>query len=482
MKMKNDNKGMSLVELMVAVAILSIIMLGIGFILSAMSKNFGQSQREVALQDSMQLTYSIVSDIVKSAQVVPVSETEHNQAIYKNGNNVYILTESFDQAAGLGEAKKVASKEATGHIISYDASKKKLYLYTATYDRTVGDTYNFNATDFEDKISNVNSASDINKPENLLANNVKSFDVVTTHMDDGYVIVNLELEYGGRTASITQNVYLRNSNKAVQWADTITGEVTPSVTAAATPTPTPTPLPGSEASLALKNSSMSSPNKNEIQTHNTVDVNYESTIIPVANSTEGNVEIREAAYKCSCGKILNPAITQNSWDGKYNFTFPPCGSNGCPHQYYTPAIQNSDSDIPTDAQCASIGITRTVTITHAKAGGKLIIKNSSLSEDISNAQVVVYFEDDDAYFRMYDASNAVVLDKTNTTGTAALTYETTSTDINGKYKYLKINIPTLKKAEKVDNVYVYDQYVINYSWNTSSGQAPIVCTYYVTAD
>lgn len=398
MKMKNDNKGMSLVELMVAVAILSIIMLGIGFILSAMSKNFGQSQREVALQDSMQLTYSIVSDIVKSAQVVPVSETEHNQAIYKNGNNVYILTESFDQAAGLGEAKKVASKEATGHIISYDASKKKLYLYTATYDRTVGDTYNFNATDFEDKISNVNSASDINKPENLLANNVKSFDVVTTHMDDGYVIVNLELEYGGRTASITQNVYLRNSNKAVQWADTITGEVTPSVTAAATPTPTPTPLPGSEASLALKNSSMSSPNKNEIQTHNTVDVNYESTI------------------------------------------------------------------------------------THAKAGGKLIIKNSSLSEDISNAQVVVYFEDDDAYFRMYDASNAVVLDKTNTTGTAALTYETTSTDINGKYKYLKINIPTLKKAEKVNNVYVYDQYVINYSWNTSSGQAPIVCTYYVTAD
>lgn len=481
MNIKKDNKGMSLVELMVAVGILSVIMLAIGYILSVMSQNFGQSQREVALQDSMQLTYSIVSDIVKSAQVVPVSETEHADAVYKSGNNYYILTETYNQEASLSEGVKVAAKAAKGHIISYDSSKKKLYLYTADYERTKGTTYEFNENDFNLKIANVNSTSVINKPENLLANNVKSFDIVT-HLDEGYVVVNLELEYGGRTAAITQNVYLRNSNMAVQWADnsdeaetTPSVSVTPSVTAA----PTATPIPGAKAEL-VGGVVISDPVKSQIVTSDTIDVNYESSMV---EDPTGNVVVSQSSYKCVCGKVLVPAVEKHGWDDKYNILIPACGSSGCSYQYNGRGDYNSSSDTLSAAQCNTMNITKSTTSKRYRASGRIIIKNTSLSADYNNVEIVVYFESTGAKFKQMTPANAVTLDATNTTGKSKLTYNTSTIAGNGTYKYLKISIPTLNKAvQKGAGEYDYDQYVINYDWQATDGKVPVACTYYIKAN
>ena len=56
--LKNNNRGLSLVEMLASVAILSIVMAGAFWMLSVMSKSFTQSQREVELQNSTQATYS----------------------------------------------------------------------------------------------------------------------------------------------------------------------------------------------------------------------------------------------------------------------------------------------------------------------------------------------------------------------------------------------------------------------------------------
>ena len=66
--MKNllkNNKGLSLVELLVSVVILSFVMAGVGTMLVIMSSNFASSNSEVQVQESVQSTFTLVSDIVK---------------------------------------------------------------------------------------------------------------------------------------------------------------------------------------------------------------------------------------------------------------------------------------------------------------------------------------------------------------------------------------------------------------------------------
>ena len=199
--MKN-NKGFSLVEMMVAVTILSIVMLGIVGILASMSKSFGNSQKEVALQDSVQSTYIVVSELIKEAQTTSDTESE---IIFDSASDLaYIAVE---------DTKNVNNSKF--YLVKLNSNNNNLYLYTSPLYDDLGNRIDYHAV----------GATAICNPKNLLAINVSSFDINTDKLESGgYVILALEVSYGSRNASITQNVYLRNSNMSAEWMDTIEEE------------------------------------------------------------------------------------------------------------------------------------------------------------------------------------------------------------------------------------------------------------------
>ncbi len=235
MKIRTNNKGLSLVEMMVSIAILSVVMIGVFGILAAMSKSFSISQKEVQLQDSVQNTYSIVSDIIKEAQTSSNSSIQSVQFDSAN-NKAYVIDDDTNDWT-----------QSKFYIVELDTSTHILYLYsdslyaTATVTVTPVPTVSGDGEGGEDTSEDDSSATPIptttaatktekgsmvdyksinvksltDKDSYLLSKNVKTFSVDVSSYGDGYVVVGLELEYGTRTASITQNVYLRNSNNSV---------------------------------------------------------------------------------------------------------------------------------------------------------------------------------------------------------------------------------------------------------------------------
>lgn len=198
-KFTKNNDGFSLVELMVSVAILMVVMGSVLTMLALMSSSFSTSQKEVQLQDSVQATYTIVSDLIKEAQ------TDVNNGI----NSVQY--DKVDKKAYIIDEDTQDWTKSKFYIVEYDASTKILYLYNGNLytDVTAADP----SAKVDYKNIDVKSLSD--KDSYLLAKNVKSFSIDDSKYNNGYVILTLEIENGSRTASITQNVYLRNSNNQI---------------------------------------------------------------------------------------------------------------------------------------------------------------------------------------------------------------------------------------------------------------------------
>jgi len=244
--MRKDNRGMSLVELLIATAILSVVMLGVGMIMVRMSNMFSMTQKEVQLQDNVQSTYSILSNLIKESQVanktLSTNTANRRKSVVTNGDLVYIFDEDIQQSQSFGDSK-TAKADAKYYLVDFDRSKNKLYLFEGTYDaQAYGvNTTPFNQTTFmgyfasgSGKATAYNSAN-VRKINNLLANNVTDLKVAD-HLVDGYVTLFIKMEYGNRSAEITQNVYLRNSNIASNGV--ITDTTTPTMTGTVTPTPT----------------------------------------------------------------------------------------------------------------------------------------------------------------------------------------------------------------------------------------------------
>lgn len=197
---KLNNKGLSLVELIISVTILSILMIGMSAILSSMSRDFSRSQTEIALQDNVQSTFSIVSNLIQEAQ--PENSGSSDKAVVKAGNTTKIY--SYGVVSELTPATISKKLQSEYTILTLDPDTNILYLaHGDIYESTDGKTVTKLTEPSEDKVKVAN---------NILATDVTAFDVDTYHYADGYVIVNLTCEKRGRSASITQNVYLRNSN------------------------------------------------------------------------------------------------------------------------------------------------------------------------------------------------------------------------------------------------------------------------------
>ena len=170
--MKNDgntirNQGLSLTELIVAVAVLALAMSGIIGMINIASRYYANSSKEVEVQDQLQKTFTIVSNLMVGA----------NDGV-----------ESFSGSSG--EKFYVFKKSTKKYMVAARGEE----VYVGSFSSTAGN----------DAMKN-----SIFSSENLLVNHVTSFSINDTHYSQGYLVLSMGIQYGSRVASMTKNVYLR---------------------------------------------------------------------------------------------------------------------------------------------------------------------------------------------------------------------------------------------------------------------------------
>ena len=164
-----NNQGMSLIELLVSVAVLSVAMVGILALMNASAQYFSHSNKEVEVQQELQATFSLVSAMIE--------EANNPQRFEWNATNKEVII------------------RGKSHSYAIKLSGTKLYAKE------------FLPTDTP--TTSITGSNDAN----LLADHVTGFSINTDKFDEGYVILAMTVKYGKREAAMTKNIFMRNSGK-----------------------------------------------------------------------------------------------------------------------------------------------------------------------------------------------------------------------------------------------------------------------------
>lgn len=517
MKLSRNNKGFSLVEMMTAVTILSIIMAGIAWMLSTMSKSFSNSQKEVQLQDSVQSTYNIVSDLIKESQTISTGDAVPPSVEYDSASNrAYIIDDEKGVAVGGVNNSKF-------YIVELDTSRNNLYLYT-------GKLYTDADAATKADYKSVPSMT-VTTNQNLLATNVTQFTIDTGKINNGYVILAIKLKYGSREASITQNVYLRNSNMSAEWikggdeapTDELDGyklvgiqsitcskspytqyatakkedfviigkyekEDDPSDTKEAqvpaedfespqigvqlttlgaveveftfadseVTASTTISVVGGSVSLSRGSDELAVPDMDKISAHGELSVYYTSQ--KPSGTKTATVQV-PAAYECpNChGSVyLSDDGTMFYCNDQKGWT--------CPYRaMYSKGPY--DTNVKSDAERAISNVAGHGSYSESKnfkvGAGKFIIKNDSELNDYHNVKIWLYIDKPDTVFTTVGGTEYITLDPDATTGTQNVTYSVTG-QFGGQYTdYIEIEIPYMPKGNDTDG---YASYGFNFNW------------------
>ena len=184
------NQGLTLVELLVSIAVLSIVTLGIGGLLRLAATQYSNATKETEVQN---LTQATVASLTNAMEDVALD-------ISFNGS-----TKTLTIANDLNYIKFMWS----GSTIYYDEH-----------------TYASASTDAE-KIAEATAASVGTALENVLCDHVQNFSVDTAMKDNGMVVLNLTVIFKERSKSIVQNVYLRNFHSTAPYIAGLNGTGTP---------------------------------------------------------------------------------------------------------------------------------------------------------------------------------------------------------------------------------------------------------------
>ena len=171
------NQGLSLIELLVAIAILALAMSGVVGLINLASRYYSYSSKEVEIQSNLQSSFAVVSNLMVDAD----------------------CGISYDS-----NVLRIAAADR-GYLVIY--SGNKLYLNDVTYSAS-DDTK-------EEKWKAVtDQAADTSDENNVLADHVDTFYVDASAYMAGYVKMGMAVSYGNRSASMSKNVFLRNSENA----------------------------------------------------------------------------------------------------------------------------------------------------------------------------------------------------------------------------------------------------------------------------
>lgn len=160
------NQGLSLVELLVAVAALGIAMIGITALMGLSAKYFASSSKEVEIQTELQTTFALVSNMIVDANVSVTYDESTKTAVITNSKYKYFV---------VLDGTKLYAKEVA-----------------ATSTETASSIVDLKGT-------------------NMIADHVDLFEIDKLHYSDGYVTLKMKVSYGSREATMARNVFLRNS-------------------------------------------------------------------------------------------------------------------------------------------------------------------------------------------------------------------------------------------------------------------------------
>ncbi len=170
--MRQNNKGLTLVELLVSVAVLSIVTLGIGGLLRLAAVQYSNASRETEVQNLIQTTVASIKNSIVDAKEVVFNNSDKELTLindtgyakYKKiGDCIYYADGVFSEGISESERKNIALNAA------------------------------------------VSTAQ-----ENLLSDHVAKFFVDTNSIALGMVELQVEIRYMERTKYLAQNVFVRN--------------------------------------------------------------------------------------------------------------------------------------------------------------------------------------------------------------------------------------------------------------------------------
>lgn len=187
--MKQKNIGFTLVELLVSIAVLSIVTLGVGGLLRLAAENYSNATKETEVQNLLQSTVASVSNSLEDAG----------------------LAVRFDNST------KTLTIANTDNYIKFKLVGTNLY-----YDEGA-----LGGADDDAKIAAALAAGVHTNAENLLCDHVERFDVDASGADNGLVVLRVDVRFQERAKSLTQNVFLRNFHATDSYIQGLNGTPTP---------------------------------------------------------------------------------------------------------------------------------------------------------------------------------------------------------------------------------------------------------------
>ena len=184
----NDNRGLTLVELICAIAVFGLVATGVGGVMVVSAKNYQRGTNEIELQQEAQITANQIGDLV-------IDSTAEVKYTCNVGGTEY-------------ECKNEAEALSYGAIDGGDRSlkiEKSDKLYVVTYKsvdmQIVYSEYTINADGTYTTVAT----------EMLMAENITVFKAdVSRFADSGNLQLNLGLEKGGRSYASTFTITARN--------------------------------------------------------------------------------------------------------------------------------------------------------------------------------------------------------------------------------------------------------------------------------
>jgi prepilin-type N-terminal cleavage/methylation domain-containing protein len=177
------NQGFTLVELLVSIAVLSIVTLGVGGLLRLAADQYSNATKETEVQNLIQSTFASINNALVDTEIgVDFVEWDSKSAlVIANKNSIVVFLRIGD---------KLYYTDALTYSSDVDESGKLADAVTKAKT-------NFTPTD----------------AENLLADHVAEFNVDKTHVANGWVVLSVKIQHHERYKSMSQNVFLRNLSK-----------------------------------------------------------------------------------------------------------------------------------------------------------------------------------------------------------------------------------------------------------------------------